>query len=329
MMIRDLFWPRRRCLVAGGFGLIGAALVRRLHILGAQVSVIDAQIVKSGANRTQLHDLESAVAITVADVADRTQLARLLPGQQVIFNVLGMPGHLESLQNAADDLAANALAPIALLNGYVELCPSAAMVFTSTRQVYGRPHYLPVDEAHRLDPLDLNAVHRLMAEMYHRRFAEQRNLPIRILRLGNTIGPGMRRFDGRQSFIGAWIAALERDEVFEVWGGEQERELLDVEDAVDALLLAASAAVPNGAVYNIAGDTPITLKNLAAQVIEIYGSGRFECRDMPADSAHIEIGSFRTSIARAHAELGWQPRTGLRMTLQRALLGANGSNERF
>ncbi len=320
----DSYWRLRRCLVAGGFGLIGAALARRLHSLGAEVSIIDAELAESGANRAQLHDLEDAIAITVADVADRAQLARLLPGQQVVFNVIGMPGHLESLQNAAQDLAANALAPIALLNAYVDLCPSATLVFASSRQVYGRPRYLPVDENHRLDPLDINAVHRLTAELYYRRFAELRNLPIRILRFGNTIGPNMRRFDGRQSFLGAWIAALERGQVFEVWGGEQERELLDVEDAVDALLLAGSCAVPNGAVFNIAGDTPITLKNLAAKVREIYGSGSFICRNMPADSAQIEIGSFRTSIARAHAELGWQPRTDLVTTLQRALRGVSG-----
>jgi UDP-glucose 4-epimerase len=298
-MNKDLFWRHRRCLVAGGFGLIGARVVRRLHALGAEVTVIDAQLAESGANRAQLHDLENTIAITVADVADRVHLARLLPGKQVIFNVIGMPGHLESLQNAADDLAANALAPIALLSGYAEFCPAATLVFASSRQVYGRPRYLPVDENHRLEPLDLNAVHRLTAELYHRRFAELRNLPIRILRFGNTIGPRMRRIDGRQSFLGAWIAALERGEDFEVWGGEQERELLDVEDAVDALLLAGSRTVPNGAVYNIAGDTPITLRNLADQVVENYGGGSFICKEMPADSEQIEIGSFRTSIARA------------------------------
>jgi UDP-glucose 4-epimerase len=318
-MNKDLFWRHRRCLVAGGFGLIGARVVRRLHALGAEVTVIDAQLAESGANRAQLHDLENTIAITVADVADRVHLARLLPGKQVIFNVIGMPGHLESLQNAADDLAANALAPIALLRGYAEFCPAATLVFASSRQVYGRPRYLPVDENHRLEPLDLNAVHRLTAELYHRRFAELRNLPIRILRFGNTIGPRMRRIDGRQSFLGAWIAALERGEDFEVWGGEQERELLDVEDAVDALLLAGSRTVPNGAVYNIAGDTPITLRNLADQVVENYGGGSFICKEMPADSEQIEIGSFRTSIARARIELGWQPRTSLGMMLQRAL----------
>ena len=319
LVTQNLFWQHRRCLVAGGFGLIGAALVRRLHTLGAKVSVIDAELAESGANRAQLHDLENAITITVGDVADQNQLARLLPGQQVIFNVIGMPGHLESLQNATDDLAANALAPIALLHGHVAFCPDATLVFASSRQVYGRPRYLPVDENHRLEPLDLNAVHRLTAELYYRRFAELRNLPIRILRLGNTIGPGMRRTDSRQSFLGAWIAALERGQAFEVWGGEQERELLDVEDAVDALLLAGSCAVPNGAVYNIAGDTPITLKNLAALVVENYGGGSFICKEMPADSAQIEIGSFRTSIARARTELGWYPRTNLQTTLRRAL----------
>ncbi len=322
-MIDDLFWFRRRCLVAGGFGLIGAALVRRLHASGAEVTVIDADLAGSGADRSQLHDLENDIAITVADVSERNQLARLLPGQQVVFNVIGLPGHLESLQNAADDLAANALGPIALLNSYVEFCASGTLVFASSRQVYGRPRYLPVDENHRLEPLDLNSVHRLMAELYHRRYAALLNLPIRILRLGNTIGPGMQRVGSRQSFLGAWISALERMEVFEVWGGEQEREFLDVEDAVDAMLSAGRLTLPNGAIYNIAGDTPITLKNLAAQVVEIYGGGSFICRDMPLDSANIEIGSFLTSIERARVELGWQPCINLITTLQRALCGAN------
>jgi UDP-glucose 4-epimerase len=314
-------WQKRRCLVAGGFGLIGAALVRALHALGADVCVVDANLDDSGANAAQLADIASDLAIHQIDVRDQERMAQLIRGQQAVFSLVGLPGHLASFANANVDLNNNLLAPIALLESYASLAPEVPLVFASSRQVYGRPLRLPVDETHPCEPLDINAVHRLTAELYHRRFAQLRNLPIRILRLGNIIGPGLRRSDGRQSFLGAWIAALEAAKPFEVWDGSQEREILDVDDAVAAFLLACAPQIPCGRIYNIAGDTPITLLALARRVVALFGRGEFSSREMSAESLTIEIGSFRTNIARAKAELGWVPRVDLNSTLSRALKG--------
>jgi UDP-glucose 4-epimerase len=193
------------------------------------------------------------------------------------------------------------------------------LVFASTRQVYGRPRYLPVDESHPLDPVDVNGINKLAGEWYHRLYSNVHGLRTCVLRLTNTVGPRMRVRDARQTFVGVWVRQLLEGKPIEVWGGSQRRDFNFVDDVVDALLQAGAAGQGAGEVFNLGGDEVVSVKALAELVIELNGAGTFAVREFPANRKAIDIGDYYSDFQRIQTTLGWQPRVPLREALSRTL----------
>jgi UDP-glucose 4-epimerase len=197
--------------------------------------------------------------------------------------------------------------------------PKIAIVHAGTRQIYGRPRYLPVDEAHPLRPADVNGVNKMAGEAYHLLFHDVYALNTRSLRLTNVYGPGMRIKDARQNFLGIWLRRVLESEAFEVWGGEQRRELLYVDDAAEAFLTAAITPDTAGLALNVGGETPYTLLALAEALIRGNGGGEFEQREFPAERKKIDIGDFVTDDGRFRELTGWAPTVNLDEGLSRSL----------
>ena len=193
------------------------------------------------------------------------------------------------------------------------------MPIRRTRQIYGKPDYLPVDERHALRPVDVNGINKLAGENYHLLYSQVHGIRSTILRLTNTIGPRMRVKDARQTFVGVWIRRLLEGQAFEVWDGSQRRDFTYVDDAVEALLLSALSREAEGAVYNLGGPPPVTLLELAELLRELEPSARFELRSFPADRRKIDIGDFFADYALIEKSLGWRPRVSLRVALSRTL----------
>ena len=127
------------------------------------------------------------------------------------------------------------------------------MVFASTRQLYGRPRYLPVDEEHPLAPVDVNGINKLAGEWYHLVYEDVYGIPVSVLRLTNTFGPRMRVKDARQTFLGWWLRLLLTGQELTIFGdGQQRRDFSYVDDAVDAFLLAGFRDEAVGEVFNLA-----------------------------------------------------------------------------
>jgi UDP-glucose 4-epimerase len=312
-------WRGRRALITGGLGFIGSTLARRLCDLGAEVTVVDSLVPEYGGNLVNLQGYEQAVRINLSDIRDRFSLAVLLKDKEVVFNLAGQTSHLDSMQDPETDLAINGSAQLSLLELCRRVNPDARIVFASTRQLYGRPHYLPVDEAHPIEPVDVNGINKLSAEMYHRLYGQIYDLSTCVLRLTNTIGPRMRIRDARQTFLGIWIRRLLEGDPIEVWGGEQLRDFNDVEDVVDALILAAEQSdLPSGP-YNLGSKEKLSLKELAELLIRLHGSGELRIIPYPEERRKIDIGDFYSCFDRFHQATGWQPKRPLAATLERTL----------
>ena len=217
------------------------------------------------------------------------------------------------------DLAINGMAQLSLLELCRRVNPEARIVFASTRQLYGKPHYLPVDESHPVEPVDINGINKLSAELYHRLYANVYGLSTRILRLTNTIGPRMRIRDARQTFVGIWLRQLLAGEPIEVWGGEQLRDFNDVEDVVDALLLAGSLGELATTPYNLGSHERLSLRELAELMIRLHGSGEIRLMSFPAERKKIDIGDYYSCYDRFQRDAGWQPSRSLETTLERTL----------
>jgi UDP-glucose 4-epimerase len=309
----------KKVLITGGLGFIGSNLARRLVALGARIAIVDSLVPEYGGNRRNLAGLSGKVKIHVADVRDWPRLPRLVAGQDYLFNLAGQTSHMDSMTDPQTDLDINCRAQLAILEACRLHNPELRIVFASTRQIYGRPDYLPVDEKHPLRPVDVNGINKLAGESFHLLYSQIHGIRATALRLTNTIGPRMRIKDARQTFVGVWVRRLLEDEPFEVWGGEQLRDFTYVDDAVDAFLLAAARPEAIGQVFNLGGPPPITLQRLAEILVEINRRGSFVVRTFPSERKRIDIGDYYADDRLIGHALGWRPKTDLRTALAETL----------
>jgi UDP-glucose 4-epimerase len=307
-------------LVTGGYGFIGGNLVRRLVELGAQVTVVDALMPNTGANCFNLAQLEGRIKVYVCNMADEEALCERVRGKTYVFNLAGQVSHVDSMRDPYADLMMNCQAQLGLLEACRKHAPGAKIVFTGTRQQYGRPQYLPVDERHPLRPIDINGIHKVAGEAYHLLYRQLYGLRTVSLRLTNTYGPGQLMRHGRHAFVGWFIRRALDGEQIELFGnGRQMRDFTYVDDVVDALLVVAHRAEADGEVFNLSGERPYSLREFADILIDVVGAGSYACVPFPEERSQIDIGSYYADSSKIRTMLGWQPRVTLREGLLRTV----------
>lgn len=309
----------RSVLITGGAGFIGSALARRLVADGARVSLVDSLIPEYGGNLANLADIRDRIHLNISDVRDPHAMKYLVRDQHLIFNLAGQTSHVDSMTDPFTDLEINSRAQLSILEAVRHHGAGARVIFASTRQIYGRPDYLPVDEKHPLRPVDVNGINKIAGESYHLLYHAVYGIPTCALRLTNTYGPGMRIKDARQTFVGIWIRRLLEGQPFEVWGGDQLRDFNHVDDVVEAFCTAALDPRAVGRVFNLGSSERVTLRQLAELLVRLHGGGRFEVREYPADRKKIDIGDYYSDFREIRAALGWQPRVPLEQGLARTL----------
>ena len=309
----------KRVLITGGLGFLGSNLAHRLAGLGADVLLVDSLVPEYGGNLFNVEGITDKVRVNVADVRDEHAMRYLVQGQDYLFNLAGQTSHLDSMTDPYTDLEINCRAQLSILEACRKHAPDLKIVFASTRQIYGRPDRLPVDETHLLRPTDVNGINKMAGEWYHILYNNVYGLRACALRLTNTYGPRMRIKDARQTFLGVWLRLVVQGQPFEVWGGDQLRDFTYADDAVDALLLAASREESNGEVFNLGGTSVLTLRALADLLVESAGGGEYVIREFPADRKRIDIGDYYADDGRIRRVLGWEPRVGEREGLARTL----------
>jgi len=310
----------KQVLITGGVGFIGSNLARRLVMLGARVTLVDSLIPLYGGNLFNIEDIRDQVTLNIADVRDPHALAYLVRGKDYLFNLAGQTSHLDSMTNPRADLDINAAAQLSILEACRESNLTVKIVFASTRQIYGKPDYLPVDEAHPLRPVDVNGINKLAGEWYHLLYNNVYGIRACALRLTNTYGPGMRVKDARQTFLGIWIRNVVEGKPILVYGdGNQLRDFTYVDDAVEALLLAAEDPRADGQVYNLGSGEVISLLQLAKMLCELRAGARFEVVPFPPERKAIDIGDYYGSYKKIQVDLGWRPKVGMHQGLAATL----------
>ncbi|HVP81190.1 MAG TPA: NAD-dependent epimerase/dehydratase family protein [Thermodesulfobacteriota bacterium] len=305
----------RKVLITGGLGFIGSNLARRLVGMGAEVLLVDSLLPEFGGSLFNIAGIEDKVRVNISDVRDEHSMFYLVQGQDYLFNLAGQTSHLDSMNDPYTDLEINCRAQLSILEACRKNNPEIKIVFASTRQIYGKPAYLPVDEEHLLRPVDVNGINKMAGEWYHILYNNVYGIRSCALRLTNTIGPRMRVKDARQTFLGVWIRLVIEGKPFEIWDGQQLRDFTYVEDALDALLLAAMSEEANGQVFNVGGDCVISLKDLADLLVEVNRGGEYILRSFPPDRKRIDIGDYYADFGRIQSALGWKPKVPLREAL--------------
>ena len=314
-------WRGKQVLITGGLGFIGSNLARRLVAADAHVTLVDSLIPEYGGNPFNIHDIRGRVQVNVADVRDHHSIDYLVQGQDVLFNLAGQTCHLDSIRDPLTDMEINCRAQLSILEACRRKNPDIKVVFSSTRQIYGVPRYLPVDEQHPLSPIDVNGINKLAGENYHLLYHRLHGLHTCVLRLTNTYGPRMRVKDDRQTFLGVWFMRLVSGLPLKVFGdGLQIRDFNFVDDVVDAMMLCALDPRANGQVFNLGAPDWLSLRDLAAAMVELHGGqGRYEIVPFPPERKAIDIGSYYSDYRLASERLGWQPRVSMREGIARTL----------
>jgi UDP-glucose 4-epimerase len=314
------FYRGRRVMITGGLGFIGSNLARCLVELGADVLIIDSLIPEYGGNLFNISDIADRVRVNIADVRMQSTMGVLARDREVIFNLAGQVSHIDSMRDPYTDLDINCRAQLSILEACRAHCPGVRVVFAGTRQVYGRPEYLPVDERHLVRPVDINGVNKAAGEYYHLLYNNVFDVRACSLRLTNVYGPRQLIKHNRQGFIGWFIRLALEDKEIEVFGdGLQMRDFVYVDDAADAFLRAGASDACDGDVFNVGGLEPITHRDLTSMLVAEAGSGSVRFVEWPVEKKRIDIGSFYSDSTKFRTAVGWTPRVDLREGLRRTL----------
>ena len=314
------YFQDKQVLITGGAGFIGSNLAHTLVQLGADVLLVDSLIPKYGGNLFNIAGIRDKIRLNIADVRDEHGLRYLVQGQDVIFNLAGQVSHTDSMIDPYTDLEINARSQLSLLEACRHGNPQAIIVFASTRQIYGRPQYLPVDEEHPLQPVDINGINKTAGEWYHIVYHKVYGLKTVSLRLTNTYGPRMRVKDARQTFLGWWLRQVVENQTLQVFGdGQQIRDFNYVDDVVIALLLAACNEKANGQIYNLGAPKAVNLIELAGMLVVISGQSDYEIVPFPENRKRIDIGDYHGNYSKIRGQLGWEPQITLHEGLTRTL----------
>ncbi len=310
----------RNVLITGGAGFIGSNLAIKLVELGANVTIIDSLIPDYGGNLFNLEPIKDKIKLNISDVRDEHSMKYLIKDQDYLFNLAGQTSHLDSMTNPYSDLEINAKAQLSILEACRRYNNNIKIVFASTRQIYGKPQYLPVDEKHPLYPVDVNGINKMAGEWYHIVYNNVYKIKSVVLRLTNTYGPRMRVKDARQTFLGVWIRnTVEKKKILVFGDGKQIRDFNYVDDVVNAFLLAAQSDDANGMIFNLGADDPISLVDTAKLIQEISPNAEYELVPFPPDRKAIDIGDYYADYRMIRSKLGWQPKVPLKEGLTRTI----------
>jgi UDP-glucose 4-epimerase len=239
-------------------------------------------------------------------------MSYLLQGKDYLFNLAGQTSHMDSMSDPQTDLDINATAQLSILEACRKTNPGIKIVFASTRQLYGKPDYLPVDEKHPVRPVDVNGINKLAGEWYHLLYNNVYGIRACALRLTNTYGPGMRVKDARQTFLGIWVRLLIEGKPIKVFGdGLQLRDFNYVDDCVEALMLAGASEAANGKIYNLGSTEVVGLKALAEMMVSLCRGGSYELIPFPSDRKAIDIGDYYGDFGQITKDLDWVPKVDL------------------
>ena len=310
----------KKILITGGLGFIGSNLARRLIKNNNGVTIIDSLIPEYGGNKRNIDEIKERVTVNISDVRDTYAINQLVKNQDYLFNLAGQTSHLDSMNDPITDLDINAKAQLSILEACRRQNTDIRIVFASTRQIYGKPKYLPVDEKHPLHPIDVNGINKIAGEQYHILYQEVYGLASSVLRLTNTYGPRMRIKDARQTFLGIWIRNLLEGKPIQVFGdGKQRRDYNYVEDVLDALLIAATEENAVGKVYNIGAPAPLGLEDTAKIMCQKITGSNYQMIPFPEDRKAIDVGDFVCNYSAFSNQFGWEPKVNFEEGIQRSL----------
>ncbi len=302
----------RKVLITGGAGMLGSTLAHRLVALGARVVILDAMIPDYGGNAYNLAAIRGQIEFVQGDIREAATVQRCLRGVGTVFNCAAQVSYVDSNLDMEKDLEINCRGQLRILEACRQQAAPPKVVFASSRFVYGRIEYNPVDERHPLNCLSIYGVHKLTGEKYHRFFYDRYQVPAVSLRIANPYGPRQQMKHSKYGIVNWFIRLALEGKPLTVYGeGAQKRDYVYVEDVAEAFLAAAVSEKTNGGVYNVGSGQGISFREMAGCVARAIPGTRVVETAWDPGSYFVETGDYVSDIARIGRDAGWAPKVGL------------------
>jgi UDP-glucose 4-epimerase len=330
MMANTLNLKGQKVLITGGLGFIGSNLAHRCLELGADVTIYDNLDPNMGGNLFNVHDISDQVEIRYHDILDYDRLIEHVVGKDIVFNCAASTSHPFSMREPWLDLDANGRGVINLLEVVRRFNADAKLVHIGTSTQLGKLQYQPADEKHPEFPLDIYSANKSVSEKYALIYANAYNMRTTVIRLSNVYGPRASIHSPEFTFNNYFIGLALQGRAISVFGeGRQKRNVVYVEDVVDALILAASSVDSDGETFFAVGDEHFSLAQIAELTVKIIGKGSVSFVDWPRERKSTEVGDAVLSNQKIRQRLGWAPKVDLQSGLSRTRDYYSGCLEKY
>lgn len=309
---------KEKIIIIGGLGFIGKNLYKRLIKDGYSVKILTDRI-------SQVDDgfLTDDVVrnVIVGNILDKAFITQALTGYHVIYSLAGSSGAADSIKDPYKDLDTNLKGHLNILEACRENNPNALLIFPSSRLVYGKPEYNPVDERHPLNPESIYAIHKLTTEQYYLLYKRLYGINCIIYRISNPFGPYQCFGSNHYGILNWFIHNATSGKEIEIYGdGSQKRDFIHIDDVVNLLTISIGERKLFGKTFNVGYGSGISIKEAVEVISKCYPGTKAKYKSWPEIDKKIETGDYTSDIQALKNEIGWRPlvnfEDGVRQTIK-------------
>ena len=307
-------------LITGGAGMIGSTIAQMAVAQGAQVTILDAMLPLYGGNLFNLRGIRARVRFIQGDIRDLALMEQVVPGHDYIFSLAGQVSYVDSNTEPLLDLDINCKGHLQMLEACRRANPRARLLFASSRFVYGRIEYNPVDEGHPFNCLSIYGIHKLAGEKYYRFYNEAYGLPTVSVRIANPYGPRQQMKHSKYGILNWFVRLALEGQPLTVFGdGQQRRDYIYNEDLAAGCIALMLSPGTEGQVYNLGSGAAAPFIDMARLVAEAVPGTEVRQVEWPQDRYFVETGDYLGDISRITAVSGWRPETSLKAGIERTV----------